>query len=184
MIRRINKVVALVLIMTSICAVAPVSNLGEMANLNIFSIEAKAATATEEEALNTVESAMIPTKLSAIYTVNPNASTVSKYEKCGSLSYTLNDTAAGEIAAIFTNSTNMTKIEQGVTNVKLAGDNLVTNGNSLIAIGTASSNNTQIAQGQAYLAKGTQISQSATDVLSSLNNMKSLTSDKIIAMVK
>ncbi|AWK49999.1 glucan-binding protein [Clostridium beijerinckii] len=178
MIRRINKIVALVLIGTSIVTIAP---------LNIFSIDAKAevnnsteitldsqdnkvtlASTDEEEALKTVEAAMIPTKLNAVYSNVSTSTTVSQFEECGSLSYTLDDTAAGTIAQTLTN--NMPKIVAGVTAVETGGTQLIAYGQS---IGS-----------QTLIQKGTKLKLSAIGVLTKLQAMGSLSNAKIIAMVK
>jgi len=178
MIRRINKIVALVLIGTSIVAIAP---------LNIFSIDAKAAvndnsqiildsqnnnvtlaSADEEEALKTVEAAMIPTKLNSVYSNISKSTTVSQFEKCGSLSYTLDDTAAETIAQTLTN--NMPKIVAGVIAVETGGIQLIAYGQS---IGS-----------QTLIQKGTKLKLSAIGVLTKLQAMGSLSNTEIIAMVK
>ena len=51
---------------------------------------------------------MIPTKLNSVYSNVSTSATVSQFEECGSISYTLDDTAAGNIAT--TLISNMSRI--------------------------------------------------------------------------
>ena len=134
MLKRINKIVALMLISTSISTLAINGTFAEAANATSvdgsqINIDTQAnnvtlASASDEAALATVESAMIPSKLNKVYASAVSASdTVSKFEECGSVSYTLDDTAAATIAAKL--QTNMTQIVTGVQSVKTAGNNAI-----------------------------------------------------------
>ena len=165
MIRKINKIMALVIIATSFTTIAPVG---------IFCMNAKAAvndssnitldwqnndvllaSTSGDTSLETVEEAMLPTKLNSVYSSVSTSDTVSQFEACGSLSYTLSDTAAATIATTLTN--NMPSIITGVTKVQ-------TGGTQLIAYGNATGS-------QALIQKGTALKTSATAVLAELSAM-------------
>ena len=176
--KKINKVMALVLIATSFTTIAPVS---------IFGIDAKAAvndsseitldsqnnnvtlaSTDEEVALQTVEVAMVPTKLNSVYSSVSASATVSQFEECGSLSYTLDDTAAGTIAENLTG--NMSNIIAGVTKVQTGGSKLIAYGQS---IGS-----------QELIQKGTKLQVSAIAVLTKLKAMTSLSEEELIATIE
>ena len=177
MIRKINKIMALVLIATSFTAIAP---------LGIFGIDAKAAvnnssdttldsnnnvilaSTNQDAALETVEAAMIPTKLNSVYSNVSTSATVSQFESCGSLSYTLDDTAAGTIATTLT--ANMSKIVAGVTEVETGGSQLIAYGQS---IGS-----------QTLIQKGTDLKSSAITVLTELKSMANLSEEELIATIE
>src|SRR5471030_137026 len=178
MIRRINKIVALILIWTSFAIVAPI---------DIFNISAKAAVndsseitldsqgnnvtlaiAEGEDALETVESTMIPSKLNLVYSNVVTSATVSQFEKCGSISYTLDDTAAGTIAKTLTD--NMPQIIAGVTAVETGGSHLIALGQSMGS--------------QELIQKGTKLKSSAIGVLTQLQSMASLSEEGLIEAVK
>jgi glucan-binding YG repeat protein len=182
MIRRINKVIALVLAITSICAVTPVSRLGGTANLNIFSVEAKAATAAEEDALDTVTQAMIPTNLNLIYgsavSADPTVNTVSKYTLCGHISYTLSDAAATQMLTSF--SSGIPTLISTMGTLASKGQQTIDGGNALIGTGDP----TNVAKGQVYVQKGTKLKLSAEAVKAKLVQMSTLDSGSLVAMIK
>ena len=203
MIRRINKIVALVLAITSVCTVTPVSRLDGTANLNIFSVEAKAdvkdsseinlapqsnnialAISEEEEALNTVTEAMIPGKLNPIYSsvsADPTVNAVSKYTLCGHISYTLSDAATAKILSSF--SSGMPTLISTMDVLALKGQDTINYGNLLIATGDPAN----VAKGQAYLQKGTKLKSSAEAVKTKLQQMAALSAtdpNQLIAMIK
>ena len=168
MIRRINKIVALMLIATSFTTIAPAG---------IFCIDAKAAvnnssditldwqnndvilaSTSGDTSLETVEEAMLPTKLNSVYNSVGTSGTVSQFEECGSLSYTLSDTAAGTIATTLTN--NMSSIITGVTKVQNGANQLIDYGNAT--------------RSQALIQKGTQLKTAATTVLAELSAMATM----------
>ena len=178
MIRKINKIMALILIGTSIVTVAPKGIFNRIANAETSSgseitLDSQTnnitLTSTDEEtALKTVEAAMIPTKLNSVYSSVSTSATVSQFEECGSLSYTLDDTAAGTIAENLTD--NMSSIIAGVTAVKTAGTNLITLGKSMGS--------------ETLIEKGTGLKSGASVVLTQLNSMASLSEDELIAEIQ
>ena len=125
MIQRINKIVALVLIGTSISAIAPTGGFGGIAPLNIFSVEAKASVNDSSEITlgsqnNNVTLAMDPTSMvpdgntliamAESTTINPQleggvklifnvqGATSIVSQECGKLSYTLSDTLVQQMS--------------------------------------------------------------------------------------
>ena len=111
---------------------------------------------------------MIPTKLNSVYSNVSTSATVSQFESCGSLSYTLDDTAAGTIATTLT--ANMSKIVAGVTKVETGGSQLIAYGQS---IGS-----------QTLIQKGTNLKSSAITVLTELKAMASLSEEELIATIE
>jgi glucan-binding YG repeat protein len=178
MIRRIKKVLAFILIGANIGIVAPKGifdiavnaavNDGSQIALDSQNNNVTLASTQEEEALETMESAMIPTKLNKIYSNVSASSTVSQFEECGSLSYTLNDTAATTIATEL--KTNMSQIVAGVTAVKTAGNNLIAYGQGYGI--------------QAYIDKGNKLVSAANVVLAELTAMGNLSGTDFIAAIK
>ena len=165
MIKKITKIMALILIAVSISTISPAG---------ITSIRANAADTSgvssnsSEEAVDTVIEAMIPTKLNAIYSNVSTSATVSQFEECGSLSYTLNADAAATIAGNLTN--NMSSIVNGVTAVQTAGTNLIAYG--------------KIIGSDAVTQKGIALYNGAATVLSELNSMSGLSEDELVAEIQ
>ena len=178
MLKRINKIVALILIATSISIVIPIDILSEIANaattdestinINEQTNNVTLASSDQATALATVDAAMIPSKLNAVYSSVSTSATVSQFEECGSLSYTLDDTVAGKIAETLT--ANMSSIITGVTKVK-------TGGTQLIAYGQSVGSN-------AIIQKGTALQAAATTVLTELSAMSSLSSADLITTIQ
>jgi glucan-binding YG repeat protein len=129
MIRKIKKIIALVLIATSFTTIS---------SIGIFGIDAKAAvnnntdisltwqnnnvplaSTSEDTSLETVEEAMLTTKLNSVYSSVSTSNTVSQFEECGSLSYTLDDAAAETI--VTTLESYEDTIKTAVTNVGAYG---------------------------------------------------------------
>lgn len=178
MIRKINKIMSLILIATSITTIVP-NGIGSVnakaevndnlaININSSTNNVTLAGTDEKAALETVEAAMIPTKLNAVYSGVSTSATVSQFEECGSISYTLDDTAAGQIAT--TLKTYMPKIILGVKAVEAGGV-------KLIAYGTATGS-------QEMVQKGTKLKLSAEAILSKLSSMGSLSDSQLIEIVK
>lgn len=166
MIRKINRIMALVLVAASFSIMAPVKIVGVSAYAAVTT--SSDSSSSDETALETVEAAMLPAKLHGTYSNVSMSSTVSQFEECGSLSYTLNDTAAGNIATIL--KSNMSQIVVGVKAVETAG-------NQLIAYGQATGS-------QALVQKGTALKQSSEGVLTKLSSMGSLSDAQLIELIK
>lgn len=165
MIKKITKIMALIFITVSINYISPVG----ITNIRAMAADtSQISSSSSEEAVDTVVEAMIPAKLNTIYNNVSMSDTVSQFKECGSLSYTLNDTAATTIAKNLTN--NMSSIVAGVTAVQTAGNGLISYGK---AIGS-----------DALTQKGTALYNAATTVLTELNSMSGLSEDELVAEIQ
>jgi glucan-binding YG repeat protein len=140
-VRRINKIMALVLVVTSISTITP---------LGTFSINAKAAVndnseininsitnnmilgiTDDETAFATVDAAMLTTKLYNKYKNSALASgTVSQFKSCGSISYTLTEAEAEKIATELFNSGNISKIQASLNALGVYAAGLIVSGDT------------------------------------------------------
>ncbi|AGF59139.1 glucan-binding YG repeat protein [Clostridium saccharoperbutylacetonicum] len=116
MIRKISKIVALILITTSFSTISPIG----ISNINAKADTTSVATSASstEAAYAAVAQAELVTKLSGQYPsagFNPATDVVSQFEPCGTLSYTLSDTAASTIATSL--QANIGTISAGLTSV-------------------------------------------------------------------
>ncbi|MDR3595422.1 N-acetylmuramoyl-L-alanine amidase family protein [Clostridium sp.] len=168
MIRKINKIMALILIATTVSAIAPMGIASINASAAVSDNSNASSSADQEAALATVDAAMIPTKLNAIYSNVLASDTVSQFEECGSLSYTLDDAAAGQIATNLKSS--MPQIVLGVKAVEIAGTQLIAYGN--------------MTGSQELVKKGTVLKQSAETVLSELYSMEGLSDAQLTELIE
>jgi glucan-binding YG repeat protein len=169
MIRKINKIMALLIIATTISTIVPMGIAGINANAEINDNSNTGISTDQEAALATVDAAMLPSKLNAIYGSNVlNSDTVSQFEECGSLSYTLSDTVAGGIATNL--KSNMTQMVLGVKAVEAGGNQLIAYGN--------------LTGSQQLVQRGTALKQSAEIILSELSSMGSLSDAQLTELIK
>lgn len=154
MMRKINRIMAVALVISSISVICPFRMTNSM-NANA------ATTESSETVIDVVDKAMIPAKLNAIYSNVSTSATVSQFEECGTLSYTLSDTAAESIATILKN--NLSEIESGVTSVYKAGSYLVSLG---------------------YAEKGKSLQTAATTVGTELQGISSYSDSELTALVE
>ncbi|WP_297424179.1 N-acetylmuramoyl-L-alanine amidase family protein [Clostridium sp.] len=179
MVRKIKKILALILTIISVNVITPrgipsvianaaTNDNNSQINLDTSTNNVTLASSNEEATLETVEEAMIPAKLNAIYSNVSTNATVSQFENCGTLSYTLDDSAAENIATILRN--NMSQIKGGVTAVETGGSQLIVYGQS---VGS-----------QELIAKGTQLKLSAEGVLSELSSIGSLSDAELVTLIK
>lgn len=168
MIKKVSKIMALILLATTISTIMPVGIAGINANAAVNDSSNASSSVNQEAAFATVDAAMLPSKLSAIYSNVLKSDTVSQFEKCGSLSYTLSDTAAGEIVKNLKG--NMNQIVLGVKAVEAAGVKLITYGN--------------MTGSQELVQKGTSLKQSADMVLSELSSMGNLSDSQFTELIK
>lgn len=170
MIRRINKIVALVLVSTGISSAIPNNIFSQIANaaesnqsvINIDTQENTVAMESQDQALKTVVKAMIPGK------TGYSAAVISEFKECGSVAYTLDDATALSIDN--TLKSNMSQMIAGVNQVK-------NKGTEMKAKGQATSNNDMI-------QSGTDLESSATIVLEELNQANSMSDSQLVQMIE